>query len=221
MIGDSIHPNTLLKQEGLQLAEASFRNYVDREDVDWLILILTFIQSHRLWYKQTWQSKINSQWRFHGKLLEIPLPVTKLHFPSHIWWHQRKRCENQLRTKRNAICYSGVHRWVLHYSFTLSMSETCAKSPSVCPAPVPTSPGQCNGRRSACSRGVCRAKLFEQWEWRDLQTAHWLFVQGYSGSNMLNSGHPVLLYEPAATGSRNLIAEIYNQQKVRLSRDLL
>lgn len=60
------------------------------------------------------------------------------------------------------------------------------KSPSVCPAPVPTGPGQSSGRRSAYNGCVFRAELFEQWEWRDLQVARWLFVQSWAVLNRLN-----------------------------------
>ena len=66
------------------------------------------------------------------------------------------------------------------------------KSPSVCPAPVPTGPGQSSGRRSAYNGCVFRAELFEQWEWRDLQVARWLFVQSWALLNMLNLlNHPI------------------------------
>ena len=71
----------------------------------------------------------------------------------------------------------------------------CTKSPSVCPAPVPTGPGQSSGRRSAYNGCVFRAELFEQWEWRDLQVARWLFVQSWAVLNMLNMfnllNHPI------------------------------
>ena len=36
-IGESIHPNTLLKQEGLQLAEASFREKTDLSHLSYYI----------------------------------------------------------------------------------------------------------------------------------------------------------------------------------------
>ena len=79
-------------KEGLQLDRLIlivcvpiYPNDTDREDVDWLILILRFIQMivcDIIKHGNRKSTPNISKWCFHGKIWEIPL--TNWHFPSHI-----------------------------------------------------------------------------------------------------------------------------------------